>query len=185
MADKSLWKPNIENIDNITIEDIKFIHFQAEKRLDHTIRIADSIANKTTILTSVLTGIIISLTGYIISQSEIFGNSKTTIAFLALICAFCIAFSLLKNILPTNFNMSGTQPQNLFIDDFFTDKFRTEEYSKDRPTVHLYMAVIRDYQNRIDENEGINTEKWKRYIFCIKALIFMPLVLGIIYSIWG
>ena len=142
MKQAESWKADIENVDNITIEDIKFIHTQSEKRLDHTIRIAGSIANKSATLASVLAGIIISLTGYIISQSEILGNSKGAIAILALICTFCIAFLLLKNILPSKYNMSGFEPRYLFINEFFTDTFRTEKFSKERPTVHLYMATI-------------------------------------------
>jgi hypothetical protein len=176
MLDEAQWPPLIEKEENITLEDVKFIFDQAAKKLDYTIQVAGSVNNKATTLATLLSGVLIALIGYIISQPSIIGNSKTAIAIIAMVYVYAVGAFLLRNLVPRYYYPTGLEPHHLLKNEFFTDDFETG-----RRTINLYLAVIERYQEFIVENEAQNNKRWRNYNISLRALIFMPLVLGTIY----
>jgi hypothetical protein len=66
---KEPWQidPSID-VNLVTLEDVKLIFSQAEKRLDDTVKTGESIASKTMTMVGLLTGVLIALCGYTISN---------------------------------------------------------------------------------------------------------------------
>ena len=56
------------DVDRVSLEDVKFIFSQAEKRLDDTVKTGESIASKTMSMITLLAGVLIALSGYMISN---------------------------------------------------------------------------------------------------------------------
>ena len=58
------WKIELSNDCNVTLDDVKFIYSQAEKRLDDTIKTGETIASKTTTILTLMTGVIVGVSAY-------------------------------------------------------------------------------------------------------------------------
>ena len=57
--------PSID-VDRVSLEDVKLIFAQAEKRLDDTVKIGENIASKTMSMITLMAGVLIALSGFII-----------------------------------------------------------------------------------------------------------------------
>lgn len=75
---KPPWKidPSVE-VNRVSLEDVKLIFSQAEKRLADTAKARESIESKTMTVVSLMTGILIALCGYAISNWVIRIPSQT------------------------------------------------------------------------------------------------------------
>jgi hypothetical protein len=54
------------NIDRVSMEELKLIFNQAEKRLDSTTKEGENIASRTTTMVTLMAGLLIALSGYLI-----------------------------------------------------------------------------------------------------------------------
>jgi hypothetical protein len=171
--------PKIENFDFVSIDDVKFIFYQAEKRLDDILKIGDNINAKTYTVISIITALLIGLLGTLvskISKNEFDAISLTT--FIGSIYLLLMLKHAIKNILPFNYQSLGTQPNEMVKNDFFV-----EEFPKELRTIYLYYAEIEDYQYRIDTNREINSKRWETLTKTINYLFAFPLLLGFLYLI--
>jgi hypothetical protein len=66
---KPVWKidPSID-ADRVSLEDVKLIFSQAEKRLDDTVRAGENIASKTMSVITLMAGIFVALSGFMIAN---------------------------------------------------------------------------------------------------------------------
>ena len=64
-----MWKidPSID-VTRVSLEDVRFVFSQAEKRLDDTAKTGESIASKTMSMMTLMAGVLIALSGYTISD---------------------------------------------------------------------------------------------------------------------
>jgi len=70
-----MWKIDSRiDVNRVSLEDVKFIFSQAEKRLDDTVKTGESIASKTMSMITVMTGVLIALSGYTISNWKGFSS---------------------------------------------------------------------------------------------------------------
>jgi hypothetical protein len=80
-----MWKidPSID-INRVSLEDVKFVFSQAEKRLDDTVKTGESIASKTMSMITLMAGVLIALSGYTISDWKglAFATDKDVVAVL-------------------------------------------------------------------------------------------------------
>jgi len=174
------WSIQLSNENNVTLDDVKFIFSQAEKRLDDTIKTGESIASKTTTLLTLMTGIIVGVSAYLINKWTDFKtfDNKTIIAAVSIIYVFFVLVYMIRNVLPNHYYVAGSLPKDLFIDAFFKD-----DVDRKKQTTYIYMSEIEDYQLRIDKNWITNDERWSKYITSVIALLIMPFALAILYII--
>ncbi len=172
------WSANIENKRKVTKEDVKFIFDQAEKQLKDSIDTSQLIITRTNTFIAVLTTGLITLVGFAIgridTKSYIDTLSITSIG--GSIYIFCSLLYISKNIRSVNYKILGSEPKALFVDSFFTDTKPSDERIK-----FLYLSEIEDYQNRIDQNKGVNEKRWKIYDNTVWLTLFIPIFILLFY----
>ena len=113
---KPPWKidPSID-VNRVSLEDVKLIFSQAEKRLADTVRIGQSIESKTMMIFSLMAGVLIALCGYIISNwfDEPISN-RTWVAILGVIYILGLSIYMPPNLLSDRYFMQGSKPSQLF-----------------------------------------------------------------------
>ncbi len=178
--DNDRWKINIANENNVTLEDVKFIFEQAEKRLDDTVKTGASISSKNTGILTVMTGVIIALSSYVIDKWVSFSSvdNKIFVSFVAVAYISALIAYMIKNILPSHYHVVGSLPQELFVQQFFEDSLERQ-----KQIIYLYMSETENYQFRITHNESKNKNRWICYMTSMIALVIMPFFLAIVYFI--
>jgi len=173
------WKidPFID-VDRISLDDVKFVFAQAEKRLDDTVKRGELIANRTITLMTLMTGVLIALSGFFVSNWNGWPvlNAKTLVSFVGAIYMLSIVTYMLKNILSNEYYVLGSKPRELMSPNFYSPFL-----SSDRIVIFMYMSEIESYDFRIDHNSKINDASWKRFRHSLIALWLMPMILGILY----
>src|ERR1700722_15570878 len=113
---KQVWKidPSID-VDRMSLEDVKLIFSQAEKRIDDTVRTGENIASKTMSVITLMAGVFIALSGFIIAN---WGSPtpKTKKDYLAVFgCCYLLAMFVytIRNILPDKYLVPGSEPEQL------------------------------------------------------------------------
>jgi len=174
------WKIAVSNENNVTIEDVKFIYSQAEKRLDDTIKTGETIASKTTTILTLMTGIIVGVSAYIVNKWEGLTSvdNKIIVSTIAIIYVALVLVYMIRNVLPNHYHVAGSLPKDLFSDVYFNDSV-----DRNKQTIYLYMSEIENYQFRIEKNGTVNDERWSKYIGSIIALLIMPFLLAILYVV--
>jgi hypothetical protein len=164
----------------VSLEDVKLIFSQAEKRLDDTVKTGESIASKTMTVVGLLTGVLIALCGYTISNwndDEPLG-SKVWVAIIGSVYIVSLFFYMLKNVLPNRYFVLGSEPNELMISSFFANSVQ-----QGKITVFLYMSEIENYDWRIQRNLELNEQRWNKYRRSVIFLLLLPVFLGIAYGI--
>ena len=177
---KPPWKidPSID-VNRISLEDVKLIFAQAEKRLDDTVKTGELIAGKTMTLMTLMVGILVALSGFLISNWSGWAqlNAREFVAMIGALYIVVLFTYMLKNVLPNDYFVLGSDPRHLMTPNFF-DK----SVPKEKITVFLYMSEIENYDFRIEYNRTINMRRIKRYRDSVIAVWILPLLLGIIYT---
>jgi hypothetical protein len=137
---KEPWQidPSID-INRATLEDVKLIFSQAEKRLDDTVKTGENIASKTMTMVGLMTGVLIAFWGYIISNwndDQPLGV-KVWVAILGSVYIVILFFYMLKNVLPNRYFVLGSEPNELMVPPFFA-----RSVQEDKISVFLYMSEI-------------------------------------------
>ena len=176
---KEKWKISMQCENNASIDDLKYIFNQAEKRLESTIKNSDNISTKTYTLLTALLAIITALCAYFISNWKSFDSidNKQALAVLTILYAIMTAFSILKNVLPVSYHPMGTMPKDIFVEELFSNDANGQRIK------NLYLTEIESYNDRIKVNWSINDRRWKRYTRAVKALFCMPFILTILFLI--
>jgi hypothetical protein len=174
------WCASPNNKKKLTEPDARFYFEQAEKFLLDLIDAHKTIVDRTNILLGLLITILSALIGYTITKiQDGFGNDHVRDAVIILIIYLILGgIYLIKNISPTNYMASGSQPQSIFVDYFFKENIP----SKDR-IIRLLSSEIERYQYRIQINGEINNRKWKVYRNGIYILAAVPVVFLTAYFI--
>jgi hypothetical protein len=174
------WCANLDNKKKLTEQDARFYFEQAEKFLLDLIEAHKTIVDRTHSLLGLLITILSALVGYTITKIEGgFGNDhvKDAVAFL-IVYLILGGIYLIKNIRPTNYMASGSQPKQIFVDQFFQKNI----LPKDR-IIYLLSSEIERYQTRIHFNREINIRKWKVYRNGIFILAAVPIIFLLSYLI--
>ena len=106
------WTANILNKEKLTHEDAKFVFEQVEKQVKDSIETAAIIVNRTSSLLTIISGLIIGLTAYIIQEWE--GTSLLSNMLISAIAGdiylFIIGFLCVLNIRPRTYKPAGSLP---------------------------------------------------------------------------
>jgi hypothetical protein len=174
-----MWKidPSID-VNRVTLEDVKFIFSQAEKRLDDTVKTGESIASKTMSIFTLMAGVLVALSGYMISNWNGISSStsKDLVSILGSLYILGLFIYMLKNVLPNEYYVLGSEPDQLMVPAYFDPKLPL-----DKVTIFIYMSEIENYNLRIEHNLAVNAGRWRKYRFSIIWMLLLPVVLAIVY----
>ena len=174
MPNKYNWKAKIENKQQTTPEEDKFIFEQAEKKLKELLVSSDLAVARSTTLISLIVGMLVGLTSFSVSRYNTIHCFDAFISMSMLTAAYLyvVIWYISKNIKGTDHSSIGASPTILFSDDFFS--FTNDE--KLRTKIFVW-SQIENYQDSIDINRPINEKKWCRFNLTMKLVIATPLVL--------
>ncbi len=169
----------IENFHNVTLDDLKLILAQAEKKLDDSIKNIDATTAKAISFITLSTAFFVAQSAYFFTNFDHNGTfePKLFTVFLSSVYNFCIIMYLIRIVLPQNYYPIGTTPDDLLKNEFFTDEFKQNGLS----TKYLYLCEIESYTRRIKHNFTINSDRLGRLRKAIKAICFLPIVVLAIY----
>jgi hypothetical protein len=163
-----------------SVEHLKFIFYQAEKRLDESHKVFDSTTNKSFTLITFCVAILSTLTAYFFVNNQFDGewDPKLTTVFIVGSLIYVILAYVSKNVQPVYYKASGSLPSILLTAPTFKypDKVQEELQLKD-----LYYGEIVNYDNRINENLIINDERLLKIKNAVTYLSFLPIVGLLIY----
>jgi hypothetical protein len=175
------WKidPSID-VERVTLEDVKFIFSQAEKRLDDTVKTGENIASKTMSMITLLAGVLIALSGYMISnwKGMAAASHKDEVAIIGSLYSIVLSIFMIRNVLPNNYYVLGSEPEIMMVPTFFDRAVKM-----DKITIFIYMNEIENYNFRIEKNLDVNTRRWRQYRFAVNAIVALPVFLGAIYML--
>lgn len=172
-----MWEPKINDWSKVTIEHAKFIFSQAEKRVDESVKTADLISSKLYNLLTLNAALFVGIGGYISSNVYKEGVSREifSMAVIAAIYLLLIIIYIFLHIKPKGFYTSGSQPKDLFVQEFF------EVEDADISTMYFYAQEAKNYQERISHNATINTSRAKSISIAIVAMILLPILLTLLF----
>jgi hypothetical protein len=189
MNTENQWPQSNENKDKLTLDDVKFIFEQSDKRLKKTTEIGQIIVARTVTIISILTGLIIGIIGYIFSRIELKSGADSICVALMLLCMYLISLAVYaaKNIQGHNYYEIGREPKLLLIDAFFNPQIKDCERIK-----VIYISEIENNQSAIEHNKPINVERWKMFnslLWCIVStpilMLFLYVLMEYIFFFWG
>jgi hypothetical protein len=181
LPSKQVWKidPAID-VDRVSLEDVKLIFSQAEKVLDDTVKTGESIASKTMSVITLMAGVFIALSGFMIAN---WGSSTpaTKKDYLAIFgCCYLLAMFVytIRNVLPDKYLVPGSEPEQLMVPSFFA-----ATVPKEKITLFIYISEIENYNLRIEKNLEMNDRRWKRYRRSVILFLIFPILLGALYCL--
>ena len=174
------WRLSEENSKKLEFDDVEFAFSQAEKQLIGTLKEADVIITRTSILLTVAFGFVASIIGFVINEVES-GRSNYCLIIVSVFSIFyllALTLNLLKNFKGHIYQAVGSEPI-LLLDQYYLIKYPD---LKERKVVVL-LSEIKNYQKRIDTNKKINTQRWDTFKCSLNMMVFSPFLLASIYII--
>jgi hypothetical protein len=181
VSPKKPWKIDSSiDVDRVTLEDVKLIFSQAEKRLDDTVKAGENIAAKSMSMITLMAGVLIALIGFIISNwdSQPSVKDREHVAIAGYVYILVLFIYTIWNILPKKYFVLGSEPEQLMLPSFFASQI-----PKDKITVFIYMSEIENYNFRIEKNLAINNRQRKLYSLSVIFFLLFPIVLGVLYCL--
>jgi len=168
------------NIDRISLDEMKLIFSQAEKRLDGTVKEGENIASKTMSMITLMAGLLIALSGYIISiwKGPSALNNKDIVAIFGCFYIVSLLGYVINNIMTYRYLIGGSRPENLVDAGYFDDVAPRE-----KALLAIYISEIENYNWRIANNEYLNGMGWRRLRKSVYLFLLFPVVLALLYGI--
>ena len=167
------------NVDRISMEELKLIFNQAEKRLDETVKQGESIASKTMSIITLMAGMLIALSGYTISIWNGFSalSIKDWVAIVGCLYLLGLLMYIIRNVVTHRYSLVGSEPEHL-VNSTYDD----DEIPRSKKLLLLYINEIENYNDRIANNTLLNQHGWRRYRISVRLLLFLPFVLAFLYE---
>ncbi len=164
--------------DNHTIEHLKFVFSQAEKRLEDSNKSFEYTTSKTVTLLSVAFAILTALLSYSFLNIDINGvfSPKLATVIFASIYMFAILHLLLRNVRSFEYHPLGSSPDKLYVE--IPNGATKEQFFSD-----IMYSEIKNYNKRITENYDFNKKRVSRLDLAIWLLIFMPVFSVIVFAV--
>jgi hypothetical protein len=168
------------NVDRVSMEELKLIFSQAEKRLDDTVKEGESIASKTMSMVTLMAGLLIALSGYTISiwKGPAALTNKDLVGIFGCLYLLSLLIYVINNIMTYKYFAAGSRPEKL-IDSTYYD----EEIPRSKMLLLLYINEIEAYNQYIASNATLNRLGWRRYRTSVHLFLLFPLVLAFLYGV--
>lgn len=163
------FKLSPENENKASLNELKFILEHSEKQLKESIDSADSVLNRSTVLLSVLMGVIISTTGLLIDKLTLSPFSVSI--FLTLLYSAFLLYNLRVNILGHDYRTTGREPCYLLHDYYFAT-YPSDEIREKK----ILLESIDVYQLSITNNNTINKKRWDVFTKTLYRSLYIPIV---------
>lgn len=176
------WKATLPDEHNITLDDLKFVFYQAEKRLDDGIKNYDATTSKSITFITLTATLLTALSAYFFSQFVPGGvfDPKLCTVFVCIIYTSILLARFVYIVLPKFYQPIGSYPQDLLVNSFFTDEIKTHKWGKENvPTLYLYFSEIESYNRRLIQNATVNDLRLHIFNQSAKLILAMP-VLGLL-----
>ncbi|CAN5547980.1 hypothetical protein BH09BAC4_BH09BAC4_23950 [soil metagenome] len=174
-------KFEVTNPDTYTLRHLEYIFSQADKRLEESHKTFESTTTKSVTLITLLVAILTAFTSYFFDKNEIKGifDAKLTVVFVAICYTYILLIYMLNNILPCDYQPSGSKPSALLKKGQFGQG--SKDFDKEDNLKNRYFSEIVNYDFRIVVNFSINTERLNRYNKTVIGLSIMPLFGLVLY----
>jgi len=172
------------NIDRVSMEELKLIFNQAEKRLDSTTKDGETIASRTMSMITLMAGLLIGLSGYTISIWRGFAalTIKDWVAIVGCLYLLGLLIYVISNVMANRYSLAGSEPEHLV-----NSTYEDDEIPRNKMLLLLYLNEIENYNDRIANNSALNRRGWRRYRISVKLLLCFPFALALLYEVleWG
>jgi hypothetical protein len=167
------------HVDKVSMDELKLIFGQAEKRLDDTVRQGESIASKTMSMITLMSGLLIALSGYIISiwDTPTSLTNKDLVGIFGCLYILGVLIYVMRNLMTYKYAVAGSKPEKLINANYFN-----EDIQRDKMLLLMYLNEIEDYNWRIEKNTNLNRRRWRRYRVSIFLFLCFPLFLILLYD---
>lgn len=164
--------------DNHSIEHLKFVFSQAEKRLDESHKTFESTTTKSVTLITLIVALLSALTAYFFVNNDFSGifSPKLFSVFVVCVYIFFVLIYIVRNILPHDYQPSGSSPSLLLTE--CPQGVNEELHLKD-----VYYSELVGYDKRIEHNFTMNNPRLERIRKSVNMLIYMPVLGLLIYTI--
>jgi hypothetical protein len=164
--------------DNHSIEYLKFVFYQAEKKLEDSNKSYEYTTSKTVTILSVTITIVTALSSYSFINLDIHGvfSPKLAAAIFTNAYVFLILLSLIRNVKSFEYHPLGSSPDKLYVEK--PNNATQEHFFSD-----ILDSEIRNYNRRISENYELNKKRVSRLDSAICFLVFMPIFYVVIFVI--
>ena len=167
-----------ENELKATKKELEFILSQANILLQETISSADSVVNRSTILLTLLLGLLSSLISVIFTNADKITHPLQCSIIIVSTYVLYILIRLYFNLRGDTYKVRGEHPKYL-LNDWYFDNFKDDSEREKQ----LLIIIIDSYQDRITHNKRINKPRWSIFGFCLALSLFIPVLFLIIYGI--
>lgn len=174
---------SITNTDLASLDELKFVFYQAEKRLEDSHKTYDSTTGKSITLITLTVAIFSTLAAFFFLHNDTSGSFDPKL-FTVLILSFYIFYiltQLIRNILPGDYQPNGTLPSDLLNKQFYDGRDKTPE--DENVLKDMYYSELVNYDFRIKDNFNSNSPRLGRIRRSIILLVTFPLIGLIIYLI--
>lgn len=173
---------SVKHPDFHSIEHLKFVFSQADKRLDDSHKTFDATTTKTVTLITLAVALLSGMVAYFFANNDFSGSFSPKLATALISCGYVyyILSVLIRNILPRNYQPSGSLPSLLLTENRFPDD------SKENQELHLkdtYYSELVNYDFRIRDNFSMNAQRLKRIGLSISLLAGLPVLGLLLYSV--
>jgi hypothetical protein len=178
---ESPWTINQSiKIDQLSLDELKLIFNQAEKRLDETMKRGESIASKTMSIVTLMAGLLVALSGYIISIWKGFSalTTKDWVGITGCLYLLGLLIYVINNVMTHKYIAAGSRPEKLI-----SSTYSDEDIPGSKMLLLMYVNEIEDYNRRIANNTILNRRGWRRYRRSVRLFLLFPLVLSLLYAV--
>ncbi len=173
---------SVEHADFHSIDHLKFVFNQADKRLDDSHKTFDATTTKTITLITLAVALLSGMAAYFFANNDFSGSFSPKLGTVLILCAYTyyILAVLIRNILPHNYQPSGSLPSLLLTKSPF------DEQTKENEELHLkdvYYSELLNYDFRIKHNFSINAPRLKRIGLAIWLFAGFPLLGLLLYGV--
>ncbi|GAB3881504.1 hypothetical protein [Spirosoma agri] len=179
------WKPIVADVSKVSIEDLKFIFAQAEKRLDDSIKNFDITTTKSTSFITLSSTLLTALTAYFFINHDPRGTFDPKLCTVSVTCLylFAILTRFVWIILPKSIEPIGTYPQDLYNDNVLYEDPKTADNSAKPYIKEIYLTELQSYDRRIQHNETVNQNRQNVFNQSVWLICAMPVIATILYSL--
>lgn len=165
------WAALVEPEDAYTsIDALKFVFAQAEKKLDDSVKAIDLTTTKSQGILTLAAGLVLAQASYFFIHNDFEGSFSPKLATVLFSCVWSLGVLvyIARNVQPDNYHTIGSYPSRLFTPDFFNKELEgyTDKY--------LYVVEIQSYETKIRHNFAINKIRHQRFKTATVLMLLLP-----------
>lgn len=164
------------NLEKSTKAELDFIFTEAEKQVKESLESGKDVLTRSTILLTVILGIITSFLSVIFTAHRF--NALNLTLSMSVIYALLILYKIQKNIRGQDYFTTGAQPKDLLHDWYF------ENYPNGKDRVkEILITQINSFQERLISNNNLNQNRWIEFKQSLNMSIIFPIIFIILYIV--